>query len=130
MTTMKGLFSDCNTTSEARRRYRALAKEHHPDLGGDPETMRIVAEQYAAFEPKDKSVLSDIELAARINNAGRPVSPVLFREFLRRPNLVEWWDENQGKHVISTREQYREYKSKPRPSNFERLFADAVARAD
>lgn len=29
--------------------YRALAKQHHPDLGGDPETMRRLTEAYGVL---------------------------------------------------------------------------------
>ncbi len=32
------------TPQQIKRRYRALAKRHHPDLGGDPQQMqRIIA---------------------------------------------------------------------------------------
>lgn len=35
---------------EVKARYRALAKEHHPDLGGDPETFKRLKAQYDALE--------------------------------------------------------------------------------
>ncbi|QBD82728.1 J domain-containing protein [Ktedonosporobacter rubrisoli] len=36
-----------NATSEQiKRRYRTLAKRHHPDRGGDPEQMRRIVAAY------------------------------------------------------------------------------------
>jgi DnaJ-class molecular chaperone len=35
------------TREEIKRQYRHLAKKHHPDRGGDAETMRRIAEAYA-----------------------------------------------------------------------------------
>lgn len=35
---------------EVRARYRVLAKEHHPDLGGDPETFKRLKAQFDALE--------------------------------------------------------------------------------
>lgn len=44
-------FEGCKTLNELKERYRKLAMENHPDLGGDPEVMkRINAEHDAAFE--------------------------------------------------------------------------------
>lgn len=38
------------TKAEAKKRYRAEAKKHHPDIGGDPETMKKVNTEWEAFE--------------------------------------------------------------------------------
>jgi len=35
-------FHGCNTEPEIKSRYRELCKQHHPDLGGDEETMKAV----------------------------------------------------------------------------------------
>lgn len=39
-------FSGCNTIEEVRKRYRDLAKQYHPDLGGDNETMVNINRAY------------------------------------------------------------------------------------
>lgn len=44
-------FTHCNTLDELKAEYRRLAMRHHPDRGGDTETMqRINAEYEARFE--------------------------------------------------------------------------------
>lgn len=44
-------FSNCNTLEELKAEYRRLAKIHHPDLGGDTETMKAINNEYEkAFE--------------------------------------------------------------------------------
>ena len=43
---MKHYFMDCLTVFEIKKRFRELALQHHPDHGGDNETMRIILEQY------------------------------------------------------------------------------------
>lgn len=40
-------FQDCKTLDEVKARYRTLAKEHHPDRGGDLATMQRVNKEYA-----------------------------------------------------------------------------------
>lgn len=43
-------FGNCKTLDELKKEYRRLSKIHHPDLGGDVETMkRVNAEYEAAF---------------------------------------------------------------------------------
>lgn len=39
-------FQDCKTVEEIKARYRTLARQHHPDLGGDEETMKQVNSEY------------------------------------------------------------------------------------
>lgn len=43
---MEHYFLNCHTVFEIKARFRELAMIHHPDRGGDNETMRIVLEQY------------------------------------------------------------------------------------
>ena len=44
-------FESCKNLDELKREYRRLSKIHHPDLGGDLETMKAVNNAYeAAFE--------------------------------------------------------------------------------
>ncbi len=35
-------FSNCNTVDEIKARFKELARKHHPDLGGDTETMKQI----------------------------------------------------------------------------------------
>jgi hypothetical protein len=43
---MKDFFEFCKTLDEVKALYRTLAKEHHPDKGGDVETMQTINRQY------------------------------------------------------------------------------------
>lgn len=48
-------FTDCNTIEEIKQRYKDLAKQHHPDLGGDTKTMQDVNREYHdALKGNDK----------------------------------------------------------------------------
>ena len=40
-------FAQCNTLEEVKALYRQLAKEHHPDKGGNLETMQTINNQYS-----------------------------------------------------------------------------------
>lgn len=40
-------FNDCKTIDEIRARYKQLAKQHHPDCGGDTVTMQAINVEYA-----------------------------------------------------------------------------------
>jgi hypothetical protein len=42
-------FDTCNSLEEAGKLYRSLAKQHHPDHGGDLRTMQEINAQYAEF---------------------------------------------------------------------------------
>lgn len=35
-------FNDVKNTDELKRQYKELCKKHHPDLGGDTETMQMI----------------------------------------------------------------------------------------
>lgn len=39
-------FKDCQTVEEVKALYRKLARQHHPDLGGDAETMKRLNNEY------------------------------------------------------------------------------------
>lgn len=41
-------FTECKTLDELKRQYRRLAMLHHPDVGGDLETMKAINNEYAA----------------------------------------------------------------------------------
>ena len=40
-------FNDCKTIEEVKAHYKTLAKEHHPDRGGDTATMQAINTEYA-----------------------------------------------------------------------------------
>ena len=39
-------FTECKTLDELKREYRRLAMIHHPDVGGDVETMQAINAEY------------------------------------------------------------------------------------
>lgn len=39
-------FKDCTTVEEVKELYKKLAKEHHPDKGGNVETMQALNNEY------------------------------------------------------------------------------------
>lgn len=41
-------FEHCKTLDELKKEYRRLAMQHHPDVGGDLETMKAINNEYAA----------------------------------------------------------------------------------
>lgn len=41
-----GYFDECNTYEEVKKLYRKLAKEHHPDVGGDAEIFKKINNEY------------------------------------------------------------------------------------
>jgi hypothetical protein len=43
-------FSECKTLEEARTLYKRLARENHPDIGGDLRTMQEINFQYSQFQ--------------------------------------------------------------------------------
>ena len=42
----KMFFDDCKTQEDLKTRFKSLAKKHHPDLGGDAETMKAINAEY------------------------------------------------------------------------------------
>ncbi|MFY0256467.1 hypothetical protein ACDQ55_21235 [Chitinophaga sp. 30R24] len=40
-------FNNCNTIEEVKTLYKKLAKENHPDMGGDTATMQEISTEYA-----------------------------------------------------------------------------------
>ena len=43
-------FKDCQNLDEAKSLYKKLARQHHPDLGGDTATMQEINAEYARFQ--------------------------------------------------------------------------------
>ena len=45
-------FSQCTNLNEVKAAYKKLAREHHPDLGGDTATMQEINKEYAFASAK------------------------------------------------------------------------------
>lgn len=68
---MMKFFTDCKTLDELKKSYRRAALEHHPDRGGDEETMKAVNADYAArFEER----MQNTQAAADTTGATRATS--------------------------------------------------------
>lgn len=46
---MNRYFDTCNTMDEAKTLYKSLARQNHPDMGGDLRTMQEINAQFAEF---------------------------------------------------------------------------------
>lgn len=53
-------FASCNTLDELKKEYRRLAMLHHPDRGGDAETMKAINAEY---EHRHDELLGDYNAA-------------------------------------------------------------------
>lgn len=65
-------FENLTVENEIKLRYKQLAKEHHPDLGGCVETMKTINAQYesvltGAYQRAGKSISEIDELIAQDN---------------------------------------------------------------
>ncbi|HWY38636.1 MAG TPA: J domain-containing protein, partial [Bacteroidia bacterium] len=45
-------FNECGTLDEVKALYKKLAKQYHPDLGGDTATMQEINKEYAFASAK------------------------------------------------------------------------------
>lgn len=45
---MKNYFENCQTLDALKAEYKRLAKQYHPDMGGDTATMQAINAQYEA----------------------------------------------------------------------------------
>ncbi len=48
-------FATCKNAEEAKKLYKDLARQHHPDLGGDLRTMQEINAEYAQFQARGAS---------------------------------------------------------------------------
>ena len=56
------MFRHCKTVAEVKQLYRQLAKQHHPDIGGDTATMQMVNAAYEkALKHLDGQTTQDAE---------------------------------------------------------------------
>lgn len=68
---MKNFFRGCSTVETVKRKFRELAKEFHPDLGGDTDTMKAInAEYFVVLKSLDgaKSIKDGKEFTYYYNN--------------------------------------------------------------
>jgi hypothetical protein len=54
-------FKDCKTLDQAKKHYWTLAKEHHPDKGGDEEIFKAVLNQFHEFRPAEEKYSTEYE---------------------------------------------------------------------
>lgn len=71
------------THAEARSAYRRLAREHHPDRGGDAKAFRVVAEAWSAVAAAHELAERTRDILARV--ASTALSDAL--DVLTLPNL-------------------------------------------
>ena len=61
-------LSESMSLDEARKAYRSLAKQLHPDIGGDEDEFKILAHEYSVIERRaSESVIANI---SDISDAG------------------------------------------------------------
>ena len=66
------------TQDEIKQAYKRLAKEHHPDLGGDPEQFKRINEAYSVVGDNKKR--SDYDYQPQ-QNSSRTFKTADFAEF-------------------------------------------------
>ena len=53
-------LSESMSLDEARKAYRSLAKQLHPDIGGDEDEFKILAHEYSVIERRASEPISPI----------------------------------------------------------------------
>lgn len=79
-----GLYEDLGlsknaTPEEIRKAYRSLARQHHPDKGGDPEQFKKIQEAYEVLsDPEKRSNFDQFGTADAPQGMGGPFPPDMF----------------------------------------------------
>ena len=77
------------TLEEARKAYRTLAKQLHPDVGGDEDEFKILASEYSALERRaSESVIANINDIMEAAGAMVGVIAQTLRELYPRTRVV------------------------------------------
>lgn len=81
-------FKDCKTIDEVKALYKKLAKEHHPDRGGDTATMQAVNTEYsyacAHISKAAGATDAEADEAVRISEEYRRV----IEQVISLPNII------------------------------------------
>ena len=95
-------FLECETVEEVKTRYRKFAREHHPDLGGKPEVMKEINNQYEqalaacdgqtsrGTDDKEHTYRYDAEVEAEIMDVIRKLIAII-AEAKVEINLIGRW---------------------------------------
>lgn len=54
-------FKNCNTLDEAKKLYWDLAKQLHPDKGGDEEAFKVLGNEFEAFKPNKQKYSTECD---------------------------------------------------------------------
>jgi len=78
-------FKDCENLAEVKRRYKELALLHHPDRGGDTETMQDINNQY---EQISKNPFFKFNNETKTNQDDFFIYPELIDQVLKLPGII------------------------------------------
>lgn len=82
-------LSEQMTLEEARKKYRTLAKQLHPDVGGDEDEFKILASEYSALERRaSESAIANINDIMEAAGAMVGVIAQTLRELYPRTRVV------------------------------------------
>lgn len=82
-------LSESMTLEDARKAYRTLAKQLHPDVGGDEDEFKILASEYSALERRaSESVIANINDIMEAAGAMVGVIAQTLRELYPRTRVV------------------------------------------
>lgn len=92
-------FAGLNTPEEIKRAYRDLARQHHPDLGGDLETMKAINAAFHAALSGQNGKTNDGRTYKYNAKSEQEIMDVI-AELLKLPNLeislIGYWVWIQG----------------------------------
>ena len=92
-------FAGLTSVEEIKKAYRDLARKHHPDLGGDLKTMKIINAQYHAALNGQNGTTTDGRTYKYNQKSEQEIMDVI-AELLKIPNLeislIGYWVWVQG----------------------------------